>query len=405
MTKIVEGRVISASVAFVSIHKLKSYDDNICYHTISHLNSVAKHCNRKRGEIIILSSLTGLVFIAPDNAAENLIEFLNNFIPKCYDSGLPLKIGITHGDIEELKDVDGRINYIGTPLNHAARVLFSEKNQGCLAEQSYRNFYQHVFGPTKSPAFIFSTKKINVKGKSHDKSKFVCYAPNSGRFQFRKKLLSQMLPKIRKPANPVAGVALAYDLPKFSAGDRSQLSQRFRSISDMFQALKNNTAIPAKSRLFFLPGGDGGVVILTEVKASVFEIVSKFVQLLEIESESRDASIGVKSRIGAHYGVIFLYKNADGIIRPTGKTCFVADEIASDSLARSSGGIVFSEQLIDSLSSGSSTRLNDTFEELPAIKKGAAKNIKRFIPRTIQESREHPLFVKLFGPHGSWEHL
>lgn len=398
-----EGKVISASVAFVCIPKLKSYDDRTCYNAISHLNSIAKKCNKQSHKVIIFSSLTGLILISPDSKSKNLIGFLKNFVSKCYASGLPIKIGITHGDIEELKDIDGGINYIGIPLNHAARVVFSEKNPGCLAEQSYRSFYEHIFGSSKNPASIFATNKIKIEGKSHDCEKFVCYATNPGSFQVRKKLLSQKLPKLAKQASLVAGVALAYDLPKFSAGDRSQLSQRFRSINDMFQALKNSNTIPAKSKLFFLPGGDGGVVVLTEVKTSVIEIVSKFIKLLEIESGGRDASISVKSRIGIHYGVVFLYKNSANKIRPTGKTCFVADEIAGDSLARSNGGIVFSEQLIDSLSLGSKTHLEENFDALPAIKMGAAKNIRRFVPRNIQESKEHPLFRKLFNPRGSWE--
>ena len=325
---------------------------------------------------------------------------METILHQCYSQGLLLRIGVTHGDLEELEDIDGTRNYVGTSINFAARIAFSDRNTGCLAEQSFRAFYYEAFGERTGRLHFFQTKTIRIVGKSHDKT-FICYEANYALLPFHRRFSKQKLRNTKTEAPEIAGLIIAYDLPRFSAGDRLQLSQRFRSLVDTFRSLKNNEHIPKGSRIYFLPGGDGGILVLTGVKTISLEIVSKFSELLKVESQNKLTDISVKSRIGVNYGRIQLLRNGAGVIRPTGRACFIADEIANDSIAKSKGRTIFSETLVDVLASGSDEHFKEKFEFLPPLKRGVAKGIKRFCEATPPP--EHPLFGRLTGSRGSWE--
>ncbi len=194
---------------------------------------------------------------------------------------------------------------------------------------------------------------------------------------------NDILSKLNIDSDYINGIAIAYDLPKFSQGDRSELSKRFRSVIDSINSIRNRSIFPEETnQFFFSPGGDGGIVILPiKLEVSLSEYINlafDLIEKLEVESDSKDSNIDVKSRVGIHSGIIILYQNAEGILRPTGLTCFIADEIASDDLAKQKGGIIITEKIKGSLYGGSIKRFEREYESLTPLDKGAAKDIQRY---------------------------
>ena len=136
---------------------------------------------------------------------------------------------------------------------------------------------------------------------------------------------------------------------------------------------------------YFSPGGDGGILVLTQIsQADAYAVANDLAKLLSIESDHHTSMTKVQSRIGLHYGQVALYENAEGLLRPTGLDLFVADEIAGDDVARQGTGVVFTEPLKESIGEGSIKDFDREFEELPALHHGPAAHIKRFRRRVIQ---------------------
>jgi hypothetical protein len=182
---------------------------------------------------------------------------------------------------------------------------------------------------------------------------------------------------------------IAYDLPSFSAGDMTELSKRFRSVRDVIRDVKQNEAFP--HTFYFSPGGDGGILVLQgEVQKTpriYVETAFRLIKALEIESDYKDSRIAVKSRVGIHYGDIYLYESADGQARPTGLNCFIADAIASDKLAREKGGIVITEQIKGIIEAQyGMDRFNQEYEELQPV---PHQNVKRYVKK-IENSQDSP---------------
>lgn len=144
-------------------------------------------------------------------------------------------------------------------------------------------------------------------------------------------------------------------------------------------------------------------MVLENVRQEATSLAKELAQKLVVESEYKDNSISVNARIGVHYGPVILYHDAAGRIRPTGPSCFIADELISDEVSRTSG-VVFSESLRNVISHGSDKFLRSEFDELPPILGGPAAGIVRYAPkRSGRSSLVHPLIQQLFGPKSSWQ--
>ena len=93
-----------------------------------------------------------------------------------------------------------------------------------------------------------------------------------------------------------------------------------------------------------------------------------------------------------------LYNDVRGTVRPTGRTCFAAEELTSDDYGKAAG-LVFSEALEGVISRGSEKTLQREFEELPPLTAGAAIGLRRFARRmNAKRQFKHPLIERLFGP-------
>lgn len=387
---------LKASVGFFQIPKLKeiaSDEPSLSYRGLFTLHRVLEEWRLTQPkEIRVLSSLTGAIIIVPDTSEIYIHQRLPEILEKCKQRGVPVRLGITHGDVEVLEDSDGLMNFIGTPVNVAARLAFSTQNNCLLYENTYTEFVSGLStDKNNDPLHPRYCREINIKGKLHDPA-FLCRISNANQLALNDINESYLLSS-DVPPQPINAFVIAYDLPRFSAGDRSELSKRFRSVIDTLKNLKANNTFPEGSSFYFSPGGDGGILVFRGDSKKYINTALEFVALLAVESDNKDPNIDVKSRVGLHYGVVNLYRNAEGIERPTGLICFIADEIASDKLAKKRVGIVITEPIKGLLFAGSETRFQQEYESLESLKNGVAKNLKRYVKRKFvsgEDKSENP---------------
>ena len=315
----------------------------------------------------VLSTLAGVIVVVPDTArwsADDIFHALDQA-----KVGFGLRVGVTHGIVEVVRDIDGEPNLLGPPINVAARLATSSDNPGVLIHESYAELVDTTLASTHW-LHRSMRKAVSIAGKTQDPV-FTCF---QGPHSFDAKPLEREESYSSRPA-----VLVAYDLPKFSAGDRAQLRKRFTRLAHVFQKLQQSASMQAATALLS-PGGDGGVLVLEGVNLlDAAGIASRLQLLTELESLGHDESIAVEIRIGVHYGPVSRYVNARGIERPTGLAVFVADEIAGDEHARSRRGIILTYLLADSLAGGSNQRLASEFERLPKLTSGPASGVARFV--------------------------
>ena len=360
-----EGTEFPAAVVFVLIHGLKDCSD--APHVPNALRALNDALRGVDASAFVLSTIAGAIIVVPDTAswsADDLLSVLDQA-----KVGFPLHVGVTHGTVEVVRDIDDEPNLIGPPINIAARLATSRNNPGVLVHESYVGLAD---GTLAAGHWLHRSvrKAISITGKPQDPP-FVCFR---GPHTFAARPLERQEPYSSRPA-----VLIAYDLPKFSAGDRAQLRKRFTRLAQVFQKLRQSAPMQAAMALQS-PGGDGGVLALDGVSLSEAAMIASRLQALsEIESLDHSEAIAIEIRIGVHYGQVVRYVNAHGIERPTGLALFAADDIAGDEHARSRKGIILTRLVADSLAGGSSQRLATEFEPLPRLTTGPASGVERFV--------------------------
>ena len=334
------------------------------------LANLARRGRRNQvGQPCVLSSLKGGILVVPDSCGNYMHEAIDTLVHEVLAWSLRVVIGVARGDLEVLEDADRRMNFFGPAINVAARLAQSPVNTGCLFHSSYREFIA-ASAHRAEPHLQFGTE-LTVTGKAHD-SPLECWtavgytAPVSAD--------EAALPQPSDALEETVGAVLAFDLPHFSAGDRSTVSSRLRSLVSAIDQLRAEYGRAAP--LVFAPGGDGGVVLLPEGRKHAFRLAEELVELLEVESDKKVQSAQVQSRVGLHYGPVSLYRDGEGVQRPTGPVCFAADELAKDVDAGS--GVVVSEEFRDVVTDGNRNRFEAAYTQLPALTDGPAKGIGRF---------------------------
>ncbi len=373
-----------ASVVFFFIPQLAEQEPIISYNALALLHEILKDKLLNQGiQLRILSSISGAIAIIPDSSSIYIHQHLSIILEDCKKQGIPVRLGLSRGTLEVLEDADGLFSFVGIPMNVAARLSTSDKNKGILYHSTYTDYVRYL--PTSEiddPLNPRYCREVDITGKPHDPI-FKCREPKDSNLvlsQFNNDILFKLS---TSPNSIINGIAIAYDLPKFSQGDRSELSKRFRSVIDAIKSIKTKIIFPEETHFYFSPGGDGGILVL-QTKPGIaldeyIDIAFKLIKKLEVESDNRDSNIDVKSRVGIHYGPISLYTNAEGTQRPTGLTCFIADEIASDALAKQKGGLVITNEIKDSLCDGSKERFQSEYESLEPLHKGT---IQRYVKKS-----------------------
>ncbi|KAF0250165.1 MAG: hypothetical protein FD167_431, partial [bacterium] len=365
-----QGAITTATVAFISINGLKEVGGLDSVELLAKLHSSIKSLiktpinNQSYQGIQVLSSLLGAIILFPDSLQLDPIKLISSINSEMNFTGIPIRIGISHGDVQELVDIDGKANFIGVAINHSARLATSDKNLGLLIHDVLANHLQSKLRASHWLSAKNSNRLfIEVAGKRDEK--FLCYYPPESIWPTN----SQITYKYDNNFEPESKNAaiIAYDLPNFSDGDLNQLSQRFRAITDVFLALVAQTKLPLEY-FYFSPGGDGGVIVLTDLeKKPVYDLAKNFAEKLTIESQNKNSLISVECRIGLHYGTILLYYNAEENLRPTGDDIFIADDLMADKEITTKGNFIFTQEFKSTVSGGDNNYFNQHFQQLPDL--------------------------------------
>lgn len=395
-----ERQILTATVVFVNIPDLRNWSSETAYAAMVGLhNAIASHFGRRiNTKVQVFSTLTGAIIVMPDASNLYAHDHLTDLGRRWVSFGIPVRVGVVHGEVEVLRDVDDLLNIVGSPVNTAARIAVLRDESAGILHKTYIAFSQSC---TNITAFLQGSRAVTLRGKSHDREPIRGVQLVRRIFPTIAKVRIDRLPRLASPTKSVNGVAIGYDLPRFSAGDHSEISKRFRGIRAVFDALKAEGQVGSSSRLLFAPGGDGGILVLPTAKRSGFQSAERLARLLQIESTDRRTETTVLSRIGLHYGAVNLYRNAAGVLRPTGRTCLIADSIASDRPA--DGRIVLSEVFRDIAGEGNREIFEQEYEELPPLRKGPAADIQRYTRRSMNKSGDDPWLKKLLALRASWE--
>lgn len=322
--------------------------------------------------ISLHTSLFGVIVIVRD-AAVDIPELVGRIVPAARSVGLAIRVGIAHGDVDRMQDIDGTTNYVGPAINIAARIALSPDNSGVLLDSSYvRHAVEHLAG-------VQLEGEVEICGKRDEK--FKC---RQCACDVLDELDASRLP--RDGAEQVCdAVLLAFDLPKFSDGDRATLARRFIEVAKEVWSI---VARPS-SEFHYSPGGDGGVIVIPSnvtSKGSACEVARKFFDGLVERSRLLAPQANVKCRIGLHYGQVRLY-NAGRVRRPAGPHLFAADLLASDEQARKIHGIVISGSIGNAACRGSDEALRECFTEMAPIPTPAGE-LKRYARKIDAESKQ-----------------
>ena len=313
-----------ASVAFINLPGLFEQDAATVLNAQQELHDILERSTLPEGTFV-MSAFTGAIIVAPDgvfnqkSTLNSLHAYFGELLAALSEKRIPARFGTTYGEVNFWDDVMG-YTFIGTPINDAARIACSAANKGVLYDRSY---LEHVFDdPTLDDYAPNQTRHTAVEGKSHDSKAFDCYPPR----------IDVNLPDTydtqtrHEPTNIVTAFIVAVDLPRFSADrDAAILNKRFRSFREA-----GKKAIEGEFLGYYSPGGDGGLFVFPDVEhADGRGILRRLQREFNTETRLNDGAASVEVRIGAHYGRVALYRNAQGVEVPTGWHCFVADQVAN----------------------------------------------------------------------------
>lgn len=359
-----DGADFSAAIVFIALKDLKSCSD--APQIPSALTAL--HAGLKDVNAYILGTLTGVIVVIRDDAdisADDVLAVLDG-LPRPFE----MSLGVAHGHVDALKDVDGRQNLIGPEINIAARLAFARENPGCLVHDSYARSVEgtlaasHWLHPAKR-------KRVEVRGKQHDPA-FICY---ESPFAYPKTADAAAAPALPS----MFSVMISYDLPDFSKGDRAQLRKRFEASTKIFRKmLSSHTGIT-----HLAPGGDGGILVFPGLNpAQGARFCHQLDEHSQIENRDRGDSVRVTMRMGVHYGRIMTFNDRYGILRPTGRELFVSDLVAGDEIARKQSGVIMTQAIARALAGGSQEQLAQRFDKLAAAEVGSILDgVERFIYR------------------------
>jgi class 3 adenylate cyclase len=396
-------REYQGTVLFLVVDRIKEMDGSNSFSCIVQLQRVLNDNSLVKtiGKSWVGTTVSGAFVFIPDET--NLIPhaYLVSLFSASSGLGIPMRCGVTWGRALCFEDADREENFVGRAINVAARLAYSKENPGCLIESSYEE-YAKGFSATDTEMLLEGAPAVVIKGKKHDGVGFKCRSIDKARLS----IIDEATPGSDKnDQQPIfaSGLVLAYDLPHFSEGDESQLSKRVRSLVDTLRSLTENHASLRLAEAYFCPGGDGGILLWSNVREDAVGVSKQLAQRLVVESEHKESSIAIEARLGVHYGVVTLYSDVRGRLRPTGTTCFIADDLISDAASKAAG-IVFSDSLRAAISHGSHSFLIKEFQQLPTLIAGPAAGIARFTPRHSDNAEfRHPLVEQLFGRTSNWQ--
>ena len=321
-----------AAVAFFHLPGMYAQDASIAFCAIQELHDRLRAVGFPQGSLM-MSAFTGAIVVVRDGVFDHaeksqyyaIHHYFGGLCSEFAERGIPVRIGVAYGYVEYFDDIVGG-TYIGAAVNLAARIACFKTNSGLLYHASY---LKHVMDdPDHDKHRPDPNKPEDAKGKEHDDNKgFSCFLPMELP-PMVKRYLPAKIPT-HSPVKIIDAFIVAVDLPKFSSGDMDLLSKRFRGFRDAGRKALLEHGV---DKLYYSPGGDGGVFTFRDV-APGFDargILDRLGRELKKETRLHVPEAAVQTRMGADYGRVSIYMNAQGNLVPTGHRCYVADQIAYD---------------------------------------------------------------------------
>ncbi len=366
---------LPATAAFLSIAALKSMDGPEVQAALSTLHHVLRTSLAPLAlpDLGILSSLTGAIVLVPDALNRNIHDLLPTWLRAIAAAGLSIRAGVARGMVEMIADADGTVTAIGRCINVAARLATSDENPGVLYEETYATHVQPMLLRTH---FLHPRTRLALQVKGKRAEVFTCFADPDAAPRPTSDVRTDSVPPF------VNAVLIAYDLPDFSDGDLRTLASRFRAVVQEVQRLREENTLPDGAGISLSPGGDGGVLSLTQVPLGrAFGLATELASLLEAADTTQAEDAPVRARIGVHYGQVLPYENAEGVARPTGLSLFDADGLAGDAEARRYDTVVVSGALIESAGLSAGKLTASRFQEIAPLVTLYPTTIRRFVPK------------------------
>lgn len=359
-----------ASVVFVELQGIRSNAlAPYAAEALAALQQLSREAKGSNRNLSVHSTLSGALAVVQDGNGD-VRGFVDSIMSATSDKGLSIRVAVTHGDVERVTDIDKTVNYISPIINRAARIAVAPENPGVLLDDTYwRHAVDHLRDvPLGDP--------LEIHGK---RSEIFCCKSYPG-------TPLQIMTPARFPqltyADAIDAIFLAYDLPRFSDGDRWMLIRRSAEMAD--QVWRSLTA--DIQQFYYSPGGDGGVIVIPAgeragllTKETAYQRAVAFHEGLVKQGRALLEDASVRCRVGVHYGQVRLY-GVGGRPRPTGAHLFAADMLANDEVARQVDGVVVSEAILEALEGGCKADQDTKFRELDGVETPVGR-IRRFIRR------------------------
>ena len=357
-----------ASVVFIELQGIRSTAlAPFAAEALAALQELSREAKGSNRSLSLHSTLSGALAVVQDGNGD-VRGFIDSIMSAARDKGLSIRIAVTHGDVERVTDIDRTPNYISPLINRAARLAVAPQNLGILLDDTYcRHAVDHLRG-------VSLGEPLQIHGKRDEV--FCCR-------QYPGTPLEVTTPALLPPltcADPIDAIFVAYDLPRFSDGDRWMLVRRSAEMDDQIWS----SLTTALEQFYYSPGGDGGVIVIPVgqgsgllSKEAAYKRAVAFHEGLVKQGRALVEGASVRCRVGVHYGQVRVYGVA-GCPRPTGPHLFAADMLANDEVARQVDGVVVSEAILEALEGGCKPDQEAKFTELEGVETPAGR-IRRFI--------------------------
>jgi hypothetical protein len=119
-----EYREYSATVLFFVIPKIKDMEPALAFSSLARLNRVIAGSGLRDAvrEKWIGSTISGLFVLIPDQVPTPAHALLPKLFKSLAQAGVPVRCGVTWGQILCFRDADEELNFIGRPINRVLSV-------------------------------------------------------------------------------------------------------------------------------------------------------------------------------------------------------------------------------------------------------------------------------------------
>ncbi|MEZ4314975.1 MAG: hypothetical protein R3F14_43730 [Polyangiaceae bacterium] len=241
-------------------------------------------------------------------------------------AGIPVRAGVTRGQVTLVPDVEGSHTVIGQVVNEAARLATAQDNPGVLfqkeAARSVTNDPPPPDWQSRAVQSLGPAHRVFGKKHEHDgagrKPAYDCLPAED-------LAVASLAEDLRDDSLASPALLVSYDLPRFSIRKPEEMVPLFRDIVD---AVQRTLRLIQKGTgdILFLPGGDGGLIAV-RVDTGDPQVRAEVGQFAERLNDNLRSATGEEVRCAIHAGAIRVWVDVNGAERPGGAPILEADAL------------------------------------------------------------------------------